>query len=114
MVRMLSLAALLMWLGGVAYAQEKETAAPDTLKADAVIYMKGLTCEMCARSVSVALQRVEGVADVQVFLEKPQRALLTLKEDAQVSEKALRTAVEKAGFEVEGVRLRGKKKKGSS
>ncbi|MDQ7040154.1 MAG: heavy-metal-associated domain-containing protein [Rhodothermus sp.] len=109
MVRTLSLTALLMLLGSVAYAQEKETAVPDTTQADAVVYMKGLTCEMCARSVSVALQRVEGVADVQVFLEEPQRALLTLKEGAQVGEKALRTAVEKAGFEVERVHFRSKK-----
>ncbi len=107
MVRMFLLVALLMGLGGVAYAQE--TAAPDTTQADAVVYMKGLSCEKCAESVSIELKRVEGVAEVKVFLETPQRALLTLKEGAEVTEEALRKAVERAGFQVERVAFRPQK-----
>lgn len=92
-----------MLLGNVAYAQEKEAAVSDTARVDAVVYMKGLYCDKCAESVSIELKRVEGVADVRVFKEAPQRALLTFKEGAEVREESLRKAVERAGFQVERV-----------
>lgn len=67
-------------------------------KPDAVMHVTGLSCSMCARSVTNALKKLGGVDDVQVLLEDDQRILLTFKKGVRVDEEALRGAVERAGF----------------
>jgi len=57
----------------------------------------GMTCQHCVGAVEEALQRVDGVSSVQVFLQD-ERAVV---QGAGVSRHALETAVASAGFQAE-------------
>lgn len=59
--------------------------------------IEGMMCNHCVASVTKALSAVKGVENVEITLENGQ-AIVTAKES--VSEKALKNAVEKAGYKV--------------
>lgn len=61
------------------------------------IFIEGMSCGHCSKRVEEALKSVNGVKSVSVSLEE-KKAEVVLKED--VSEDALKTAVEDIGFEV--------------
>ncbi len=61
-----------------------------------IIHVEGMMCMHCAKHVTDALEKVEGVKKAQVDLEK-KTAVVTLKED--VADEALLTAVREAGYE---------------
>ena len=61
------------------------------------IFIEGMSCGHCSKRVEEALNSVNGVKSVSVSLEK-KKAEVVLKED--VSDDALKTAVEDIGFEV--------------
>lgn len=65
---------------------------------DAVVHVKGLACQMCARSLTKELKKLDAIDRVQVILEDDQHALITLKEKKKVIESDLRSAVANAGF----------------
>ncbi|HSR11317.1 MAG TPA: heavy metal-associated domain-containing protein [Thermodesulfobacteriota bacterium] len=61
------------------------------------IKIGGMSCQHCVMSVSKALERLAGVKDVKVDLEKGEATF----ENAQTLPAGeIRKAVEKAGFEV--------------
>ena len=65
--------------------------------ATTILNIQGMTCGGCVRSVSNALQRIEGVAKVDVALEQGRA---TVDYDADVTDPAeLVEAVDDAGFE---------------
>lgn len=61
------------------------------------IFIEGMSCGHCSKRVEEALKSVNGVKSVSVSLEE-KKAEVVLKED--VSDDALKTAVEDIGFEV--------------
>lgn len=63
------------------------------------ISIKGMTCEGCVNSVTKALQRVTGVKDASVDLDKGQ-ATVTFDE-SKTNADALKEAVEDAGYDIE-------------
>lgn len=66
---------------------------------EAVINVKGMSCEACARNVTNALTTMPGVADAKVSLEQAQA---TVQYDpAQVSEEQLKSAITDIGFEAQ-------------
>lgn len=73
---------------------------------DVVLHVKGLACESCARTMKSALLEIEGIDDVEVFLEGDQRVHVQLHEGASVDEETLRKAVEDCGFVLERVELK--------
>jgi Cu+-exporting ATPase len=59
--------------------------------------IKGMTCNMCVKHVTKALQEVEGVSDVKVRLEDGNA---TVTYDPQKADKqTLKAAVDEAGYE---------------
>lgn len=65
--------------------------------ATTILNIQGMTCGGCVRSVSNALQRIEGVAKVDVALEQGKA---TVDYDADMTDPAeLAAAVDDAGFE---------------
>ena len=65
--------------------------------ATTILNIQGMTCGGCVKSVSNALQRIEGVAKVDVALEQGRA---TVDYDADVTDPAeLVEAVDDAGFE---------------
>lgn len=67
-----------------------------------VVKIKGMGCENCAKKVQAALAAVDGVERAEVRLDKNWAEVFP-KAGIQVSEKMLRTAVEQAGYVVEGI-----------
>ena len=63
----------------------------------AVIKIQGMRCQHCVASVTAALNKVPGIADVQVDLEKGEARF---SGDAAVEH--VKAAIEKIGFEVVG------------
>ncbi len=64
----------------------------------------GMTCGGCAASVRRALGAVAGVEDVQIDLaSKDVRVVVVVGGGGGASADALRAALEKAGFEPEGL-----------
>ena len=61
------------------------------------IKVKGLSCQHCVGSVTKALSEIEGIADVQVSLEKGEA---TFNENSPVAEQTIKDAITKIGFEV--------------
>ena len=57
----------------------------------------GMTCGHCVRAVSEAVDRVNGVTDVDVDLESGR---LTVVSDSPISDDAVRSAVVEAGYDV--------------
>lgn len=64
------------------------------------ISIEGMSCGHCANHVKVALEELEGVTGVSVNLEG-KHALVDLSAD--VSDEAIKAAVEEAGYEVVGI-----------
>ena len=101
--RTLRIAALLVGLAfftaAVAQAQTGEQPASerDAASTDATVHVKGMACQMCARSMKGALGKLEAVESADVQLDE-QQVLLTFKRDRKATEEALREAVEGAGY----------------
>jgi copper chaperone CopZ len=83
-----TLAAVLLF-GGIALAKD----------VTAEIKVKGMTCGSCAVAVKQALTKTKGVKSADVSVEKALAAVVY--DDAQVTERELRQAIEKAGFQCE-------------
>lgn len=62
-----------------------------------IIRVDGASCPFCAFGLEKRLGRLEGVEDVRLEM-KAGKVIVTLREGATVSEKALREAVDEAGF----------------
>ena len=63
------------------------------------ITILGMSCPFCVYGVQQKLQRLDGVAELEVVLETG-IATLRLEEDADISNELLDDTVEDAGFEV--------------
>jgi copper ion binding protein len=59
--------------------------------------VKGMTCDHCATAVSVGVGRLDGVTDVRVDLAA---GVITVASTAVLDDKAVREAVDEAGYEV--------------
>ena len=68
----------------------------------ASIRIAGMTCGGCVSSVTRALRRVEGVADVDVSLERGEA--MVRYDPARASGEALLAAVRGAGYEADPVK----------
>lgn len=66
----------------------------------ATLTVSGMTCGGCVRSVTNLLQALDGVAKADVSLEA-QRAVVDY-DAAKVSVAQMKSAIEDAGFEVDG------------
>ncbi len=75
--------------GGLAIAKE----------VTAEIKVKGMTCGSCAVAVKKALNTTKGVKRADVSLEKGIATIVY--EDTQVTDRQLRTAINRSGFEAE-------------
>ena len=62
------------------------------------VKVKGMSCQHCVSSVTKALSDIEGIADVQVSLEKGEA---TFSESSPVDAETIKDAITKIGFEVE-------------
>ncbi|MDR1658816.1 MAG: cation transporter [Desulfovibrio sp.] len=62
------------------------------------LVVKGMHCGHCKAAVEEAAGRIAGVANA---LADPARGILSYEEAAPVDERALKKAIEAAGFEVE-------------
>ena len=67
--------------------------------ATATYEVTGMTCEHCVNAVKGELTQLPGVAQVDVELEGGK---VTVTSDAPVEDEAVRSAVEKAGYQVRG------------
>lgn len=63
------------------------------------IKIQGMSCHHCVMAVTKALEKFAGVKEVQVDLE---RGEARFENPQGVSAEAIRQAVEKAGYKVEG------------
>ena len=61
--------------------------------------IKGMTCAHCVNSVSTELRRLSGVTDVRVDLAA---GIATVISDQAIDPRAVREAVDEAGYEVVG------------
>jgi copper chaperone len=59
--------------------------------------VKGMTCGHCVSSVSSELGRLQGVSDVRVDLEA---GTATVTSEQPLDPRAVRTAVDEAGYEL--------------
>lgn len=66
-----------------------------------IITVEGMMCQHCVQHVTKALSAVPGVSDVSVTLEPGEAALTAAPE---VTDDALRAAVEEAGYTAVAVR----------
>ncbi|MDZ7315415.1 MAG: cation transporter [candidate division KSB1 bacterium] len=73
-------------LGALSFAAEKKVE----------IAIDGMTCNNCVEKVKTALQKVEGVKNAEVSLEK--RNAIVTYDDSKTDEKTLKQAVNAAGF----------------
>lgn len=91
---------------GNGHAHETEHVAPTHAHAPAVstdavstdYLVDGMTCSHCVSSVTEELSTVEGVDGVTVDLHPGGPSRVTVTSAAPVSEAAIRTAVEEAGY----------------
>ena len=65
------------------------------------ISIEGMMCMHCVKHVNEALSKVDGASLVEVSLEN-KNAIVTLTKD--VSDSALKSAVENAGYDVTEIR----------
>jgi copper chaperone len=63
----------------------------------AIIKVKGMSCQHCVASVTKTLSEIEGITDVQVDLDKGEA---TFSEQSPVAEQSIKDAITKIGFEV--------------
>ena len=62
-----------------------------------IIKVKGMSCQHCVASVTKALSEIEGIADVQVDLDKGEA---TFSEQSPVAVDTIKNAIARIGFEV--------------
>lgn len=84
-----------------AYAQGSAEEAPIE-DPDITVQVAGLSCPFCAYGLEKKLGNLEGVRGVGVLLEEGE-VHLKLEEGATLTEKQIRTATKKAGFEAKKV-----------
>lgn len=65
---------------------------------DVIIQVSGLACPICARSVSSALLKLEGISGVRVQLDDPQEIRIRLGDGPAPSDEILAEAVIDGGF----------------
>jgi copper chaperone CopZ len=76
-----------------------------------IIKVAGLYCPFCSYGLEKQVKKLDGFKSVQINL-KEGTAEIEFTPDAKISEKAILTAVEDAGFDLDRVEwLTGKKKK---
>jgi copper chaperone len=63
----------------------------------AIIKIKGMSCEHCVKSVTRALDEIDGVKNVKVSLEKGEAVF---DEEKPVDMGKVKENIEKAGYEV--------------
>ena len=61
------------------------------------IKISGMSCQHCVMAVTKALQKIAGVRNIQVDLDKGEA---TFDEEGPVDGNAIREAIKKAGFDV--------------
>jgi len=75
-----------------------------------IIKVEGLYCPFCSYGLEKQVKKIKGFKSVQINI-KEGTAEIEFKPGAKVSEKAILTAVEDAGFDLDGVEwLTGKQK----
>lgn len=91
---------MLALLLAFAMAPQVHAQTPDQQETapDAVVHVKGMACQMCARSMTNSLETLDAVEKADVKLEE-QKALLTFKDGESVTEEKLRKTVEDAGYQ---------------
>jgi len=62
------------------------------------IKIGGMSCQHCVMAVTKALQKMEGIKNIQVSLDKGEASF---DEDPPVDREAIRTSIRKAGFTIE-------------
>ncbi len=65
------------------------------------VKIQGMHCEECAKSIEREVKKIPGVTDVQVNLEA-KSAKVTTKDGVKIEDKALKKAIEKAGYKFLG------------
>ena len=93
---------MLMLMASLVFSQwlpllAQQTSPPDAAQQHIIVRVDGASCPFCAFGLEKRLGHIEGVAKVRIEM-KAGKAIVTLKEGAAVSERALRQAVEEAGF----------------
>ncbi len=61
----------------------------------ATVQIKGMTCQHCVASIKDALEKIPGISNVKVDLEKGEASY-----GGDVDRKQVKEAIEKIGFEV--------------
>ncbi len=61
------------------------------------IKVTGMSCQHCVNAVTKALSGIEGIQDVQVFLDKGEAQFMEAK---PVSKEVIREALKKAGHDL--------------
>lgn len=64
------------------------------------ISIEGMMCQNCVKHVTHALERIEGVTDIQVSLENKNASATITK---AVSDEELKAVIKEAGYEVTGI-----------
>ena len=66
------------------------------------VLIEGMMCSHCEMHVKKALEALPGVEKAEASHEA-KKAVLTLKDGAEVSESAIKDAVTEAGYEFKGI-----------
>ena len=61
----------------------------------AIVQIKGMTCQHCVASTKEALEKIPGINDVKVDLDKGEASY-----SGDIDQKQVKDAIEKIGFEV--------------
>jgi len=86
-----------------------EVSAEDATQ-KAIIKVEGLYCPFCSYGLEKQVKKIDGYKSVQINI-KEGTAEIEFKPGIKISEKAILTAVEDAGFDLDGVKwLTGKQK----
>ena len=88
---------LLICVASSVFATQLVSAADKDSKADSVITIEGMHCEMCAKTVTKKLQGIKNVASVKVDV-KAGKATVAPGSRATLSAKSLWEAVESSNF----------------
>ena len=91
---------LRLWKGSVCPKSENETMQKEDAGMERTLTIEGMMCAHCSGRVESALNALAGVT-ARVDLEKK---TATVTAGAEVSDDALRKAVEDAGYKVTGIR----------
>lgn len=64
--------------------------------------MTGMTCQHCVRAVTGELTALDSVGDVAVDLAPDGESVVTVTSSSGVSDEAVRSAIESAGYRLTG------------